>query len=111
MTVEVVALAAQLGHVDARQQRGEQMQVFLRRVAETAEVDQRVGGQAQAAFFTRFAQCRVERELIGIDATFGQVPVVLAGHMAQQNFALGIEDDDAATESPGAKELHALIVR
>ena len=93
----------QLARLDPRRQASEQMQVLLRRVGVPAEVEQGVAGENQAGLFVRFAQSRFARGLAGMDAALRQVPVALAGDMAEQQLAGLQQDDDAATEAAPAK--------
>ena len=60
------------------------MQVLAHRVVVATEVDERGGRQAQPRLLVRLAQRCVARRLAGLDAALGQVPLALAGDVAEQ---------------------------
>jgi hypothetical protein len=65
------------------------------------DVEQRFGVEAQAGLLVRFAQRRVDRRLARVDAALRQVPVALAGDVAEQQLARVEQHDDAAAEAWG----------
>ena len=107
------ALAAQALRVDALRQSREQVQILLRGIGEAAEVEQGFGSEGKAGLFRGLAHRRLARRLAVVDAALGQIPVALAGHMAEQQLARRRENDDAATQAPASGEKrfgHAAIV-
>jgi len=103
-SVGKTAFAPQRRGVHARQQHRKQMQVLAQAVGQAAEVQHGQVVQVQAGFFLGFAQRRCQRCLAVVDAALGQVPVALAGDVAQQQFALRIHRHHAAAQALGERQ-------
>src|SRR5262249_34031724 len=79
----------------------EEMQVLLGPIRHLPEVAQLLWLKLEAGFLEGFTHCSIARRFAGIGQALGDVPVRGTGGMAQQQFALRGQQQDAAAQDGG----------
>ena len=91
-------VASQVGGIDALVQGGEEVQVLVGTVWESAELDPVCLMQPKPAFLLGLPQCSLVLGLSRIQNTLGYIPIGRTGQMTKQQVAPGLEDQGSAAD-------------